>query len=107
MGDAQKFDGLSDREVKEMTIGKALPWAKDDKALSERTDEWIDTMLAVAVRTEAPGPVSPTPGMAAVISKATAKPANGERVDVDPNDPKAAYQEMMNDILNAHKVGAN
>ncbi len=42
--------------------------------------------------------------MAAVIAKATAKPTNGERVDVDPNDPNATTHlqwllDMRNMIL--------
>lgn len=107
LGDGHKFDGQSDREVKEMAIEKALPWATKAKPLGERTDEWIDTMYEAAQNVQPAAPVSPTPGMAAAIQKATKKPAGGDASRVDEDDPKAAYLQMLDDIQNAHKVGVN
>lgn len=104
MGDGAKFDGLTDREVKEQVIEKALPWAKEEKALGERTDEWIDTMLSVAQRESAkPAPVAPTPGFQALIQKSVEDKGNRADGAEDLTDPAAARAKMMADIQNAHK----
>lgn len=50
LGADAKFDSLSDRAIKEQVIKKAFDWAEEEKPLSQRSDEYVDTMYITASR---------------------------------------------------------
>lgn len=103
LGEGAKFDGLTDRQVQEMAIEKALPWALKEKPLAERADEWIGAMYAVATRTPEE-PAGPSAAFKPVITAAVQKNGeNSQRQDADPNDPVAARLQMLKEIQEAHK----